>query len=64
MSGHYTHNRANAYECIDEHPEYVAGAQDDHNGALFDFMESSCHGNFPCPPYITKTPLHCAVCTK
>jgi len=64
MSGHYNDNRANAYECMDEDPEYVAGGQDNDNGALFYFVGSSCTGNFPCPPYIKNTPLHCVVCTK
>ena len=63
MSGHFTHNSTYAYECVDGHPEYAAGGQDDENGAFF-FVATSCMGDFACPPYITGTPLHCVVCTK
>jgi len=64
MAGYYEHNRAYAYEGVDEHPEYAAAGQDDENGALFYFMATACMGDFACPPYITSTPLNCVVCTK
>ena len=64
MSGWWGHNRAYAYECVDESPEYVPGGDRSDNGALFYFVIASCLGNFPCPPYNSDTPLHCVVCTK
>lgn len=64
MSGRYSHKRAYVYECVDKHPEKIAGRQGNENGALFFFVEAHCPNIGHCPPYIHQAELTCVVCTK
>lgn len=64
MSGHYAHERAYEYKCIDSNPEVIAGKSRDENGALFYFVEPECSSIGHCPPYIDYAELTCVVCTK
>ena len=50
--------------CIDGHPETVPGSQDSTDGGLLFHAVVDCHDTFmPCPPYMDRVPLTCAVCT-
>ena len=55
------------YECIDTHPEYVAGSTDNSDGALFYFVKPDCSGTGRlghCFPYVEDRQLTCVVGSK
>lgn len=63
MTGHYNHNAAHAYHCIDINPESLPGGNANVNGYLLYFVEVNC-ANLKCPPYVTGREMTCVVCTK
>ncbi|XP_078619295.1 uncharacterized protein LOC144886530 [Branchiostoma floridae x Branchiostoma japonicum] len=63
MAGHYSHDGAKEYVCVDEQPEVIQGGHASHGGALFYPVEARC-GSLPCPNYVEGRELTCVVCTK
>ena len=64
MTGHFSHQRAYNYACMDKDPEALTGLQSNLNGALFYFVQGSCATLGHCPPYIEGAELTCVVCSK
>lgn len=62
MSGHYTHQAASTYTCVDEHPEAVHGVIKNENGYLFYPVEARC-GSLKCPPFRDGWEFLCVVCS-
>ena len=56
-------NHHSMFECVDQNPDTVRGGTGSIDGALFYFVEATCHG-IACPPYTAGRKLACAVCTK
>ena len=56
-------NHRSMFECVDQNPDTVQGGTGSIDGALFYFVEATCHG-IACPPYTAGRELACAVCTK
>ena len=64
MAENHGHKRNVVYECVDQDAEGIPGTQGNTNGALFYHVSSSCGAGQKCPPFITKKPFACVVCTK
>jgi hypothetical protein len=56
-------NYRSSYNCIDANPDIIPSSSANTNGALFQFVQSTCNG-FDCPPYEEDRILSCVVCTK
>ena len=55
------------FECVDDKPEYIFGAQASTGGGLFYFVSADCDGTGTtghCPPYEANRAITCAVCTQ
>lgn len=63
MSGHPGQPGRTQFVCVDGSPESDPAGFRDENGALFYNVEGVC-GSLPCPPYIQRREIVCAVCTK
>lgn len=63
MAGHQIHKGRFEYVCVDESPEADPAGYRNENGALFYNVEGVC-GSLPCPPYVQRREITCAVCTK
>ena len=59
---HRNHHRS-SFDCVDVSPDTVPGGVADTNGALFQYVKSTCNG-LQCPPYVANRVVSCAVCTK
>ena len=60
------HDRS-MFECVDDKPEYIFGAQAFTGGGLFYFVSADCDGTGTtghCPPYEANRAITCAVCTQ
>ena len=67
MSGYYNHAHPTTFECMDGHPEFIAGLASNDNGALFHFIKAECSGGGRighCPPYYTNRQLTSVVCSR
>ena len=65
MSGLYSRNHQQTFECIDANPEYVTGESTHDESALVNFQRAACgRKGVPCPPYYGDRELTCVVCTK
>ena len=49
--------------CVDKNAGAVRGSVADKNPSVVYLMDAQCNG-LPCPPYVAKKPLSCAVCSK
>lgn len=63
MSSHPGHQGRTQFICVDGRPESDPAGFRDENGALFYNVEGFC-GSLPCPPYVQRREIVCAVCTK
>lgn len=63
MSGHYYHNSATEYICVDSSMEYVPGSQANTDGRLLYYAATAC-GTLACPPYFNNRVVICVVCSK
>ncbi|CAG2197574.1 unnamed protein product [Mytilus edulis] len=61
-SGAYNH-KPSSYICLDRHPEFLQGGEDNKNGRLLYATQTKC-GSLPCPPYANKMAINCVVCSK
>ena len=52
------------YVCLDKDAEALTGEEAGTNGALMYHAVAECIGRYsiPCPPYVNKKDLACAVC--
>ena len=66
VSGHYSHKGHTMYVCLDKDAEALTGEEADGNGALMQHTVADCGVTYgiPCPPYVNRKDLACAVCTK
>ena len=63
MAGNVWHPGRTEFVCMDGEPETVPHGYSNEEGALFFNVEGVC-GSLPCPPYVTRREITCAVCTK
>ena len=63
MTEKYNHYGRTEFICMDGQPESAPNGYRNENGALFYNVEGVC-GALPCPPYIARREITCAVCTK
>jgi len=63
MSGNVSHKGRTEFVCMDGQPESDPSGYRDENGAVFYSVEGVC-GSLPCPPYVPRREITCAVCTK
>src|SRR6218665_1473602 len=63
MAEKHSHRGRTEFVCMDGQPETVPNGYRDENGAPFYNVEGVC-GSLPCPPYVARRELTCAVCTK
>lgn len=61
-SGTYA-QKSSSYICLDSHPEFLQGGQDDKNGHLLYATRIQC-GSLACPPYVDNMAINCVVCSK
>ena len=57
-----THHRS-SFDCVDVSPDTVPGGVANTDGALFQYVKSTCN-SLQCPPYVANRVVSCAVCTK
>ncbi|XP_052766498.1 uncharacterized protein LOC128207555 [Mya arenaria] len=63
-TGHYDHDAASEYVCLDVDPEAILGGTSNNDGKLFYFTEVRCGSSSLCPPYVNGRELSCVVCSK
>jgi len=61
MSAYYLHYRSE-FVCVDKAPESRPGGEANNDGGLFYPVQGSC-GSLPCPPYVERNEITCALCT-
>ena len=59
---HSLHHRS-SYDCVDVNPDAVPCSAGSTDGALFQYVVTTCNG-LQCPPYQANRVVSCAVCTK
>ena len=63
MAGDRSHVGSTEYLCVDASLGFVAGTQSNDNQNVVFFTEVRC-GSLPCPPYVDRKVLTCALCSK
>ena len=58
-----THHYRSSFDCVDVSPDTVSGEIANTNGALFQYVKTTCNG-LQCPPYVVNKVVTCVVCTK
>ena len=66
MSEHYSNKGRTMYVCLDKDAEELRGEEANTYGALMYHAVAGCTARYgiPCPPYVNRKDLACAVCTK
>ncbi len=63
VSEHRSYYRTK-YVCLDKDAEVLEGGEANTDGALMYHAVVDCGYGIPCPPYVNRKDLACAVCTK
>ena len=66
VSEHFRNKGRTMYVCLDKDAEVLTGEEATTHGALMYHAVADCNSRYgiPCPPYVNKKDLACAVCTK
>ena len=59
---HSLHHQS-SYDCVDVNPDVVPGGAGSTDGALFQYVVTTCNG-LQCPPYQVNRVVSCAVVHK